>query len=146
MTQRAPAIRGIEYPIDKVVLRLHSEPGGNDGLLTFDLFADSRDLSLAGFAINAMTIAGSGLHSLAHQVFELDEEDEDRYNEWRESVICEPGSVLEISHLRLVFGADRAETIDVELRAQCFRVDPDTDEVAETAIPIMGHFHAMLAT
>jgi hypothetical protein len=132
----------VEYPLTDVLLHVYSDSAGADSLLIFDLLADCGDLTRAGFAINSMSAVVTTAHSLAQRVFELDEQDDDPYNELRESVVCRPGSVLELSHLKICFGADQGDAIDVKLEAQCFRLDPDTDEIAETDISVSGQFQA----
>ncbi len=99
-------VRNAEYELNEVILRIKVSKHG-EGLITFDLFADSHESLRAGVAINAMTVKGATANDIANTTFELDENGDDALNELRESVICEPGTVLELSHLKVAFAAIR---------------------------------------
>jgi hypothetical protein len=135
MSSSTLRIRSTEYELGEVLLRIALSKEGADSLLTFDLFANSQNLSRAGVAINSMTIMGTDPADIESTTFELDESDDDALNELRESVICEPGAVMELSHLRIMFGAFQDGLVDVRLEAKCFRHD---DAASEEDIPVAG--------
>jgi hypothetical protein len=137
-------IADTEYELYEVILTVTPSQDEAEQWLTFDLFADSSDTSRAGFAFNALTVQGRGLKDLNQTTFELDEFSDDPFNELRESVICELGQVLELSHLKLDFGAPVASSIEINLNARCFRVDEDTSERIEGDVPVTGSFVATI--
>jgi len=139
-------IRDTEYTLDEVLLRIGLSQEGDDHFVTFDLFADSRELSRSGFAINSLAVIGTQISAIENTTFELDEQDGDGLNELRESVVCEPGSVLEVSHLKIVFGAFQNGFVDTQLEANCFRVDEESAEIIEDIIPVRGNFTAKIRT
>ena len=145
MAQQTLNIGNVSYSLNEVVINLRPTSNDEEDGITFDLLADCGDKSLAGFAINAMSIDTATVDQLEGHVFELDEQDDDPHNELRESVVCLPGSVLELSHLKLNFGLEHGDAIEIQLEARCFRLDPDTDEIVETNIIVNGQFLARRA-
>ncbi len=133
-----------EYHLVKVHVRqvTHEKIGEKD-FITFDLFADVKKLTRAGFAINAITVMGANVADLENLEFELKEDSEDELNELRESVIGIPNQQFELSSLKLKFGTISNRTIQIQLEAICFRLD-DQYEVAESGIPVTGQFNAEL--
>jgi hypothetical protein len=103
--------------------------------LTFSLFADTADLQQAGFAINCMNVPGKA--RIDHLCFELDAHCTDTLNELGESVICEPGAVLELRSLRLAFGPGQGGVVSITLDAVC-------NTRQEAWIPVRGDFVARI--
>jgi len=144
MSKSILKVRDKEYELYEVLLRIKLSKESDGNFLTFDLFVDSQDSSRAGVAINSMTIPGTKANDIENATFELDENDDDTLNELRESVICEPGIVLELSHLKIIFGSFHDGLVDIRLEARCFKLDEGTSEVAEEGIPIVGIFSAKI--
>lgn len=109
-------IRDREHVLREVLLYLERRGRPEDGL-TFSFYADPTELQQAGFAINFMNMPGAA--RIDHLRFELGRYCRDTLNELAESVICEPGAVLELTSLRLVFGPVRDGTVPVTLDAVC---------------------------
>src|SRR5688572_30097662 len=82
-----------EHLLQEVLLYLDHGDRPEDGL-RFSLFADTAELQQAGFAINCMNVPGAG--RIDNLCFELASDSTDPLNELGESVICEPGVVLEL--------------------------------------------------
>ena len=137
-------VRNTEYRLDEVLLRIGLSKEGDDNFVTFDLFVDRRNASQPGFAINSMSIIGTQTNAIENMTFELDEDDDDPLNELRESVVCEPGAVLELSHLKIRFGAFQNGAVDTELEATCFQADEESSELSEADIPVFGKFTAKI--
>lgn len=112
-------IRDKEYILSKVELSWEIIEE-DKRFLRFNLFADCDDLKKPGIAINCIDIEGlKSINDIEGIVFELSEEDEDPYNELNESVLVEPGNILELNYLFLKFGQISNGVIPVELRAVC---------------------------
>lgn len=103
--------------------------------MTFSLFADTTELQHAGLAINCMSVPGAA--RIDHLCFELDTKGTDTLNELGESVICEPGVVLELTALRLAFGSVRDGVVSITL-------DAIGHTRHEASIPIHGDFVARI--
>jgi hypothetical protein len=101
--------------------------------LTFSLFADTAELQQAGFAIHCMNVPGAA--RIDHLYFELNADSTDPLNELGESVICEPGVVLELTSLRLAFGMVHDELVSITL-------DAVGDRPQKAPIRICGDFVA----
>ena len=106
-------IRDQEYFLKEVLLRVGY--GRHYDLLTFNLFADSDEQPQASFAINCMSVPG--ITSIDHVRFKLDANNMDSLNELAESVICDPGGVLELTSLHLTFGRVRDGVVQIVLDA-----------------------------
>jgi hypothetical protein len=88
-----------------------------------DLFADAKELSQAGFALNGLIFEGfRSLEDLKGKTLSLGPERDDHFNELAESVICKPGEVLEIDTLRLKFGRSAKGLLPVAIKATCHGV------------------------
>lgn len=125
-------IRKKEYVLNEVTLNLSIVRQGEDQYLQFDIFADCNDLKTAGFAINCMSIEGlQSTKDIQGLIFKLGEDIEDYLNELSESVICEPGQVLELEHLLIKFGEIQNDFINIEIEAKC-----------NGDIPVKGHLTA----
>ncbi len=145
MVESVLKIRDKEYDLEKVFLRLRFRDEKGDDYLDFDLFADSESLKKTGIAINAMTMRGvADPQEIAGKIFTLDDDMEDELNELRESVICEPDHVLELSQLEIKFGTLAEGYTNIELRATCFSVNEETLEVQEDGIPVTASLLAQI--
>ena len=142
MSNSTLIIRGKEYKLDEVLLHIRLSQENGTRFLTFDLFADSQDLSKAGFAINSLTIPGNTVVDIENAIFELDEDDSDKFNELRESVMCEPGLVLELSYLKISFNTIQGGFVDTTLEAKYFRRDEEASKRIEEGIRVTGNFPA----
>jgi hypothetical protein len=131
-------IGATEHEIQEVRLSAHHHEQEGEHFLTVDLFADSKDLARAGFAINSVTLRGlQRPKDLEGKVLALARDGDDELNELAESVICEPGRVLEIDWMRLEFGRMRTGRLPVKMEAEC--------HVSGTAgIPVLATFEAAL--
>lgn len=127
-------ISGRKYLLQEVLLYLESRGRPEDGLI-FSLFADTDDLQQAGFAIHCMRVPGAA--RIDDLRFALDAHCTDTLNELAESVICEPGVVLELKALRLAFGPVHGGVVPVSLDAVCHAR-------GETGIPVRGEFVARI--
>lgn len=106
----------MSYPLGDVLL--YVESGREDGL-QISLFADSKDLTQAGFAVNCLTLHGAT--KIGQGLFDSDEDKTDGLNEIQESVICQPGAVLELDWLRLAFGSVENGVVGATLEASCHK-------------------------
>jgi len=136
--------RRTKYDLGVVQLRVSVDREGDESFVSFDVFLDSKELSRPGIAINRMSIRGDDIAQLEHRLFQLAEETDDEINELRESVLVEPGHQLEISSLSIQFGLLSGKIVPVDLQAVCYRVDEETDEVAEESIPVSAYLECKL--
>jgi hypothetical protein len=127
-------IRDQEHRVEEVLLYLEHRARPEDGL-TFSLFADTGELQQAGLSINCMSVPGAA--RIDHLRFELDADRTDALNELGESVIGEPGAVLELTSLRLAFGPVHDGAVSITLDAVCHTRH-------EASIPVRGDFVARI--
>ena len=120
MTTSILKIGKTTYALGQVALTAsHSEEGG-EHFLTVDLFADTRELTKAGFAINCLTFRGiCDAAGLQDEAILLRPDSDDELNELGESVICRPGEALEIDRLSLNFGRLAEGRMPVTMEAVC---------------------------
>jgi len=132
------SIGGCAYPIEPVLLTAcHSEEAG-EHFLTVDLFADTKDLAQAGFALNCLSFRGlKTLAQLQGTQFSLTEDSGDEINELLESAICMPGQVLQIESLHLKFGRLARGRMRVTMRAIC-------QKDQKSGIAVRGSFAAVV--
>ena len=92
----------------------------NSAYLSVTIIAHSGIPTGAGFTLD--TLAFHQLEYLADlpgTTLVLDDESYDPFNELGESVVYEPGSILEIDTLDLKFGSRQDDMIVVEFKAMC---------------------------
>ncbi len=119
------------YEIDEVILSTHHREQHGKHLLTVNVFADAKELSRAGFAINSLTFSGlQSVHDLENTTFSLTCDGSDDLNDLGESVLCVPGSVLEIDALELAFGTLVTKGLPIEIKAVCHGAGGPYVEVA----------------
>lgn len=109
-----------QYEIEDVAIAVHhlAEPG-HDDRLEVNIFADTRGMSQAGFVINSLFLRGlRGVEDLCGKAFLLNRVS-DCHDELAESVICQPGKVLEIDSLRLKFGRLEDGLLAVKMEVVC---------------------------
>lgn len=137
-------IRDTEHVLDEVLMRYKAGKVGDKDYVTFDLFADDRGATQAGFIIDGMTIVGkAGLEALPGVTFEIDVESEDDLNDLSGCTIYEPGRPLQIAHLKIVFGSLQGDSLNVRLEASCFGPNLQTG-ILEQDIPVVGDLVAKI--
>lgn len=115
------------HRIEEVVLSTHHHEQGGEHSLEVNLFADSKELSRAGFAINCLELKGiQRVEDLQRRSFSIDQDSEDEFNDLAESVFCEPWQTLAIDSLRLDFGRLAKGRMPVKLKAVC-RLGEESD-------------------
>ena len=124
------------HEIAEVTLSSHHQTSDGEHLLTVNLFADSRKLAQAGFAINSLTLRGlCKAEDIQGVKFARNSESDDELNDLMESVICEPGQVLELDSLSLAFGRLSRGKINIAMQATCHAG-------RRSKIPVTGTFPA----
>ena len=102
----------------------------NSAYLSVTIIAHSGAPSGAGFTLDTLAFHQlEYLMDLPGTTLVLDDESYDPFNELGESVVYEPGNILEIDTLDLKFGPRQADTITVEFKAMCHRKDTQEKQV-----------------
>ncbi len=93
-----------EYPLTEVTLTAHQSKEDDAHFLTVNLFADTEELSRAGFAINSITFRGlREVHELQDRSFVLGPDSDDPL----------------LERLSLKFGQVSGDRIDAHMEAVC---------------------------
>jgi len=131
-------IDDIEYGIEDVAFSAHHHERDGEHFLEVNVFADTKEMSQAGFALNCLTFAGlQRIENLQRKTFSLGTDGDDDLNELGESVICKPGKVLEIDALRLKFGRLADSRMPVKMDAVCHGD-------GQTEIEVSGSFQTLV--
>ena len=134
-------IRDQQVLLDDVMISAGCCDADGESCLAVDLFSDSRELSRHGFALNGIAFSGvDSLESLQGQVAVLRADDEEA-DALAESVICEPGQVLEINAMQLNFGEIADGHFTIDFLAICSRID-DAGNTVEDEIRVLGCLNA----
>ena len=125
-------IGATNFTLENVSLYVQANDAEGKQLLTIDLFADTEELTKAGFAINAISLPGlEQISDLEDLSFSLNSVSDDPLNDLGESVICQPNAVLEIESIAFEFGKLTQKQIAVRMNAIC--VDENNSRITVNA-------------